>query len=346
MKTASRHPNLNYIEFPGELTVKCKILHMLLESQGKFLSGNELGTKAGISGPAIWKNIQALLKEGFPIETTRKKGYRITGEADILFPPKIHQQLTTKILGRKILYTSNTTSTNNDAKLIADFHPDGTLLICETQTQGKGRLGRQWESPRGGIFLSLILKPEIPPGKVPALSLIVGYAAAKTLQSEFGLDAVVKWPNDVLINQRKILGILCEMRAELDRVAHVIVGIGLNANISKSQIPQNIRQRSTSILEELETPIDRNLLIASLLNKMEPYYLRFLESGLDSLIFEIEQLLAYVGSPVTIHNIAFDYHETEHGTLEGLDKEGRLLLRTPENQIRVFTAGDVSLRPK
>ncbi len=335
-----------YIAFPGKMPAKYEILCMLLESQGQFVSGNELGAKTGVSRSAVWKNIQALLKEGFPIQTTKKKGYKIASETDILFPPQIQKHLTTTILGRNILWASTTGSTNNDAKLIADSQMDGTLLTSETQTKGKGRLGRQWESPRGGIFLSLILKPQIPPAKVPALSLVVGYAAAKTLQAEFGMDAQVKWPNDVLVNHRKTAGILCEMRAELDRVANVIVGIGLNANISKSHMPQNITNQATSLLDELGRTVNRNLLIAKLLNKMEPYYLRFLESGIESFISEIEKLLAYIGAPVIIHNTAFNCHQVQRGILQGLDNEGRLLLRTPENQIKIFSAGDVSLRPK
>ncbi len=338
-------PNVlsNYIEFPGKLPVKHKILYMLLESQSKFLSWNDIGAKAGISGPEVRETVKNLLDDGFPVETTTERGCRISGKQDILFPSRIHEHLETQVLGRKILYTLSTTSTNDDARLVANGHPGGTLLTCETQTQGKGRLGRQWESPRGGIFLSLILKPEIQPAKVPSLSLVAGCATAKTLQS-LGLDALVKWPNDVLVHGRKLAGILCEISAEPDRVAHVIVGIGVNANVSKTRMPGPVRERSTSILDELGKYVDRNVLIAGLLNNFEAYYFRFLESGMQTLIPEIQEIMAYVGSPVIIHNTAFGSGETQHGILRGLDKHGRLLVLASTGEIKTYTAGDVSLR--
>lgn len=335
-----------YIEFPGNVPGKYGILYMLLESKGKFVSGDILGSAAGISRTAVWKNIQTLREEGFPIEAARKKGYRIGPENDLLIPQEIAANLTTSTLGRKIFYTPRTGSTNDDAKSLADSAPDGTAVIAETQTKGKGRLGRKWESPGGGIFLSLILKPEIPPFRVPGLSLVVGCAVAKTLQSDFGLEALVKWPNDILVSNRKIAGILCEMRAELDRVSHVIVGTGLNANVSTSDMPEGIRETSTSVAGSLGRPVNRSLLIAKLLNKLEPCYLQFIEYGLESFLPEIEEILAYMGNPVMIQNAAFGSRETQHGILRGLDKEGRLILLTSSGAIRTFTAGDVSLRPR
>ncbi|MGI6628213.1 MAG: biotin--[acetyl-CoA-carboxylase] ligase [Bacillota bacterium] len=335
-----------YIEFPGKLPAKHEILYMLLNSKGEFLSGEALGSRADISRPAVWKNIQALIEEGFPIQTARRKGYKIAQECDILIPPEISCALTTSRMGSRIFYTPRTGSTNNDAKSLADSAMDGTVFISEIQTMGKGRLGRQWESPKGGIFLSLILKPEIPPVKVPGLSLVVGYTVAKTVQSQFGLKALVKWPNDVLVSNHKIAGILCEMRAELDRVSSVIVGIGINANVETSHMPETVRERSTSISEEIGRPVDRNLLIATLLNTLEPCYGRFLESGLESFLPEIEKMLAYMGNPVMIHNAAFGPRQAQHGKLHGLDKEGRIILLTGDGTTRTFAAGDVSLRPK
>ncbi len=336
----------NRIEFPGNMPGKYEILYMLLRSKGKFISGDILGSALGISRAAVWKNIQTLREEGFPVETVRKKGYRIGPENDLLSPEKIAGNLTTSAMGRKIFYTPKTGSTNDDAKSLADSAPDGTAVISEIQTRGKGRLGRKWESPGGGIFLSLILKPEIPPFRVPGLSLVVGYALAKTLQSDFGLEALVKWPNDVLAGNLKIAGILCEMRAELDKVSHLIVGTGLNANISASDMPEAVREKSTSMASHLGRPVDRNLVIAKLLNRLEPCYLKFIECGLDCFLPQIEGMLAYMGSPVMIHNTAFGSKKTQDGVLHGLDKEGRLILLTSGGAVRTVEAGDVSLRPR
>lgn len=345
-KVAPENRQATYIEFPGNVPGKYEILYMLFGSKGKFISGDILGSAVGISRAAVWKSIQALRAEGFPIEAARKKGYRIGPEHDFLIPQEIAGNLTTSTMGRKIFYTSRTGSTNDDAKSMADSAPDGTAVISEIQTKGKGRLGRKWESPGGGIFLSLILKPKIPPFRVPGLSLVVGYAVAKTLQSDFGLEALVKWPNDVLVSNRKIAGILCEMRAELDRVSHVIVGTGLNANVSTSDMPEAVREKSTSVAGSLGRPVDRSILIAKLLNRLEPCYLEFIECGLECFLPEIQDMLAYMGSPVMIHNTSFGSGETQHGVLHGLDKEGRLILLTSSGAIRAFAAGDVSLRPR
>ncbi len=210
-KVAPENRQATYIEFPGNVPGKYEILYMLFGSKGKFISGDILGSAAGISRAAIWKNIQTLREEGFPIEAARKKGYRIGLENDLLFPQEIAGNLTTSIMGRKIFYTPRTGSTNDDAKSMADSAPDS----WQSYLRSKQRVREGWaESGNLGeeAYSYRILKPKIPFG-VPGLSLVVGYAVAKTLQSDFGLEALVKWPNDVLVSNRKIAGILCEMRA-------------------------------------------------------------------------------------------------------------------------------------
>jgi len=361
-----------YVRFPGDLSAKWQILSRLSSAEGKFVSGEELSSHLGISRPAIWKHIQALLKDGFPVQTVRRKGYRVPPNSDLILPGKILNALRTSHLGRTILYTMKTGSTNDDAKILADIqkkhyagysetsakmvkepwgrvhewltYPDGTLVIAEIQSKGKGRLGRKWESLPGGIFMSLILRPEIPPGKVPALSLVIGYAVAKTIREEFELNAKIKWPNDVLISNKKVAGILCEMRAELDRVLNVIVGIGINANLNVQSLPPTLQSRTTSLVQELLRPVDRNFTIASVLNNLEPCYQKFLCVGFSELLPSIQNLCAFLGKRVRVQNTALGELGTTEGIFRGIDSEGRLILQLVNGESRIFAAGDVSLR--
>ena len=336
---------LKYMKFPGNTCAKYNILYMLLEAQGTIVPWEQIATCAGTTAEEARRYVKSLLDQGFPVEIHGHTGCVIPADEDILSPSRIYKHLRTRALGRHIRYTFTTASTNDDAKCLAAGSPDGTLVICETQTKGKGRLGRQWESPRGGIFMSLILKPQIQPTLLPPLSLVVGYATATAL-SRFGLQAVAKWPNDVLAKGRKLSGILCEIGAAQGKLEYVVVGIGINANISTAQMPSAVRHRSTSILDQTGRRVDRNLVIAEVLSRFEPVYLKFLESGIGALIPEIQGSMVYVGSSVVISNRAMGSDETYSGVLQGLDEHGRLLLRTCSGEIQAFAAGDLSLRPQ
>lgn len=339
-----------YLKFPGEVPVKWKILGRLLDSRGTFVSGEELGDLLQISRPAIWKQIQILMREGIPIEAAHRKGYRVPESLDLLRPDQIQASLVTSFLGRAILYTRETGSTNDDAKLLAgesspDELPEGTVLIADTQSRGKGRLGRSWQSPPGGIFMSIILRPRVSPSRVPALSIVVGFAVASAIKDVLGLFAEVKWPNDVLIAGRKVAGVLCEMRAELDVTSVVVAGIGVNANFDLEVLPPLLRDKTTSLSWELGRPVDRNSLVASVLNTLEPLYMEFLGGGLSRLLPRVEKVLAYTGMPVRIQNTSPGSPEVSEGILEGIDPDGRLILGLPDGSRRYFSAGDLSLRP-
>ena len=247
----------NYMTFPGNTSLDYAVLHLLLESQGRTLSWAGIAGGAGITVEHAKGIVGSLIDHGFNMITAGEAGCAISEGHDVLSVPGIYRQLNTRALGRQIQYAFTTASTNDDAKVMAPSCPDGTLVICETQTKGKGRLGRQWESPRGGVFMSVILKPEITPAEVPPLALAAGYAVAKALEGQ-GLNPSVKWPNDVLVDGKKLAGILCELGAGQGQVEHVIVGVGINANISADHMPQEVRKRSTSISDSFGKPVDRN----------------------------------------------------------------------------------------
>ncbi len=274
------------------------------------------------------------------------KGFKLIRAVDLIMPDVIHGHLRTSFLGRTIFYSPSTASTNEDAKMLDDSCPDGTLLVAETQTGGKGRIGRHWSSPRGGIFMSALLRPPIQPSRVPSLSIVAGYSVATAIRETLGLDARLKWPNDVLIDGRKVCGILCEMRAEPDRAPLVVVGIGVNANLDVGDLPEEVREAAASLKSLLERDVDRSQMIAAILNRFEPAYRDFLENGLSSLAPHIQEISAFVGEPVVLRNLTATGGGEIHGTFLGIDPDGRALVKTPGGESLAFSAGDLSLRSR
>jgi len=287
---------------------------------------------------------------------------------DIYEEVKDLEHLRTKVLGRPLLITEDTASTNDDAKLLADENllGHGAVLLSRTQSRGKGRLGRRWASPRGGVFMSIILQPDLPPAQVPGLSLAVGYSVARALRESFDLDAKIKWPNDVLVSGRKICGVLCEMKAEQDRVHYVVAGIGVNANLRPDDFPPEVKDTATSLAAELGHNVDQDLVVASILNYFEPVYEEYVQRGLTDLAGHITSVAAYLGERVVVHNRtlgpgsqgpeAARLHATgsvspqivstetgQEGVFVGIDESGRLLLDM-DGVTKAFDVGDVSLR--
>jgi BirA family biotin operon repressor/biotin-[acetyl-CoA-carboxylase] ligase len=332
-----------YAVYPGKIPARRGVLHILASAQGRTVSGDEIGEALGISRPAVWKHVRSLAAEGFPIRPIASRGYRLTQPLDLIMPQVISTHLRTSFVGRTMLYAQATGSTNDDARALSEGRPEGTVFIAETQSAGKGRIGRSWSSPPGGIFMSVLLRPSILPSAAPALSLVAGYSVARAIRDTLDLDARVKWPNDVLVNDLKVSGILCEMRAEPDRVADVIVGIGVNANMDVEALPAELRGSATS-LKTLGRPVDRNRLVASILNRLEESYREFLASGLGTLAPSIVETCAFLGRPVVLTDLTAGDHSETQGTFLGIDREGRALLKLVDGETRAFSAGDLSLR--
>lgn len=260
--------------------------------------------------------------------------------ADTLVARAIRAGLETSFLGRTILYAPSTVSTNEDAKSLGSDYPEGTVFLAGTQSGGKGRIGRQWSSPPGGVFMSAVLRPAISPERIPALSLVAGYCVAAEVRDAVGLDALLKWPNDVLVDNRKVCGILCEMRSGSSRLAEVVVGIGVNANVDACDLPDT----AASLKSLAGRDVDVRGLIAGILNRFEVSYLGFLEHGLSHLEPGIQELCAFLDEIVVVRNMtAADQLETQ-GIFRGIDREGRALVEIPGGETRAFSAGDLSLR--
>ncbi len=313
-----------------------ELLRILMQRLGSYISGEELATKLGVSRTAIWKQIRTLKARGVEIEVG-KQGYRLTSMPDLLLESEIRRYLKARRFGRRLYIHERVASTNDLAKELArSEEEEGSVVIAEEQTHGRGRVGRVWLSPRGGLWFSLILRPNIAPEEAPKITLIFGAGVAKTLRRLYHVDASIKWPNDVLIHDRKVCGILTEVEAELDMLNFLVVGVGINANNSTQSFPEEIRSGATSLVEVLGKNVDRNRLLAELLNEFERSYEIFLKGGMRSLLIDWEDLCSTLGKRVRI----LTPRETIEGEAVKIDEEGALILKTDAGKQRRIIYGE------
>lgn len=256
---------------------------------------------------------------------------------------KIKDGLGTKIFGHPILCFRELPSTNDIAKELAVRGArEGTVIVAETQTKGRGRLRRKWISPPGGLWLSIILRPKIEPKHAPKLTLLVSVAVAKTIAKLFPLKTEIKWPNDVLINHKKVCGILTEAKTEGEALDFVIVGIGINANFGVNALPTYLRDSSTTFKEELQKEIDREILLRSLLEETEYYYGMFKERKFDTILKEWRKLARFLGSYVEI----VSGKEKIEGLAADIDRDGALLVKLKDQTTRKVSSGDITIIQK
>ncbi len=315
--------------------IKDRILEKLIINKGKPISGEDLADELEVSRSAVWKHIQALRDEGYTIESSTNLGYSLIASPDRLTQAAIKAGLKTTVIGKDIQHFKETESTNTIAREIARTVDEGAVVIAESQTSGRGRLGRKWISPEGGIWLSIILKPRIQPIYAPRITLLAGVSAAKTIRS-YGLQARIKWPNDVLIDGKKVCGILTEIEAEIDLIDYCVVGIGIDANVDIELFPEEIRESSTSLKKELGYEINRVEFVQKLLLEFEALYLKFQKDGFSSILEEWRNMSATMGEWVKITTQS----RTIYGEAIGVDSEGALILETGEGKLEKIVAGN------
>jgi BirA family biotin operon repressor/biotin-[acetyl-CoA-carboxylase] ligase len=321
---------------------KEKILKLLRSSKTGFRSGEELASKMGISRTMVWKHIKALEREGFGIEGVPSLGYRITTTPDLLRLEDIQQGLTTKTIGRDIRLVAQTASTNTLAmELASQGAPEGTVVVAETQTAGKGRLGRAWISPRGNLYCSIILRPNVPISKAPLITLMGAVATASAIRTACRLPASIKWPNDILLSARKAAGLLTELSAEPDRIRHIVLGIGVDVNMELEELPAAIRDITTTLSREAGKKIDRIALLREMLRSLEHWYGEFIRND-RAVLKEWEALNVTTGNRVAVSGAG----ESLEGLAQGIDNEGRLLIKSDDGVVRTVAAGDVTLLKK
>ncbi len=329
-----------------------QILQLLKENDG-FLSGQEISERFGVSRTSIWKAVRALQDMGYEIEAVRNRGYRLVSEPDLLTAERVLEQLQTEWAGRPTLVFDSVDSTNSEAKRRAEDGADaGLLVIGEEQTAGRGRRGRSWASERGeGIFMSLLLRPDIAPGNASMLTLVMGLAVRDALEEVCGWDGrmsdhgsdkprdiMIKWPNDIVIDGKKVCGILTEMSAEMDCVHYIVIGVGIN--VHNDAFPEDVAQTATSIRQQTGEQISRAALVAACLKHFEEYYGMFLETqDLCALMDLYNTHLINRDREVCIR----DADRDDTGTARGINARGELLVDTPQGE-RCVSAGEVSVR--
>lgn len=317
-----------------------RILELLRRQEG-FLSGEDIGRELSITRAAVWKGIKKLREEGYEIEAVTNRGYRLTNPETMYNKRELEQGLKTKTMGQSIYFYEETDTTNNRARELAlEGAPEGTLVVAEKQTDGRGRRGKVWESPLGtGIWMSLVLRPQIMPAEASVLTLLCGLATAEAIEAETGLSAGIKWPNDILINGKKAVGILTEMDCEMSEVHFVIPGIGINVNTAS--FPPEIADIATSLYLECGKTVSRRRLVHKVLERLEEHYETFLRTGsFTAMLEDYRKHCITLGKEVHVLG-------REPFFAEALDitPEGELLVRRADNgKEEVVFSGEVSIR--
>jgi len=311
-----------------------KILDFLRRTQ-EHVSGEEISNRLGISRQALWKHIQELKDKSYDIVAVPHLGYQLLSSPDRLFTSEITRNLDTKFVGKKAYYFDALSSTMDIAtELALKNAPEGTIIITESQTKGRGRLGREWCSPKyKGIYLSLILRPKIHPAGASVLTLLAAVSICEAVREVSGVDVQIKWPNDLFARNKKLGGILTELNAEMDEVRFVVIGIGLNVNNDKKDLISG----AVSLKELLGERISRIELLKGLLRKLEANYLTFQSKGADFIIRKWREHNITLGRRV---RIAYHRHHIE-GEAVDIDTDGALLLRKDSGITQKVTAGDV-----
>ncbi|RMD03032.1 biotin--[acetyl-CoA-carboxylase] ligase [Clostridium autoethanogenum] len=319
-----------------------EVLYLLKENRNDFVSGQLISEKLGVSRTAIWKYIKTLKEEGYTIDSSSKKGYKLISSPDILTSEEIKCYLNTKYIGKKIIHYESIGSTNTTAKKLAEQEEEnGTIIIAEEQTAGRGRIGRTWSSPKyKSIYFSIILRPNVNPMEVPKITQIIAAAIIEGLK-ELKIEAKVKWPNDIVIDGKKVCGILTEMSGELNKVNYVIPGIGINVNLNKEDFQEDILNKATSLKIETGSTMDRKVILGTILNKFEPLYEEFVQKGtIESSIEVCKNNSAAIGK-----NIRIIQNKSERqAKAVDLAEDGRLIVQYENGSFEKLISGEISIR--
>lgn len=324
------------------MTLDVKILNALRAAEDDAVSGAELSQQLGVSRAAIWARIQELRSLGYDIEASPHRGYRLLSAPDLLHADDLVSRLgKTKVIGRDIHVFQETTSTNDVVERFArDNLKEGVVVFAESQTKGRGRLGRKWMSPaRKGLWFSVLLRPDLQPQETTQITVASATALRRAIQSHTGLKAEVKWPNDILVNGKKTAGILTELRAELDHVKYVILGIGVDVNLNPSDFATEFRKSTTSLKIELGKPVFRSELAVVILRELDRDYARIASGRFAAIADEWEEHCTTIGQEVVIRT----GDRQVRGRAESLGEDGALSLRTDHGHLERIVGGDLTL---
>lgn len=317
-----------------------QLIELLATNGAAFISGQRISEVLEISRTAVWKQMKRLEKDGYQIEAVPNKGYRI-----VTFPSKMSRNtlqwgLKTAWLGKSMVYQAQLASTQTKANILAqDGCAHGTVVIADKQVTGRGRMNRSWYSNNDlGIWMSIVLRPKLMPYQAPQLTLVAATVLAELIEKDIGLTPAIKWPNDILISDKKIAGILTEMQAEQDQINYIVIGIGLNVNHTKDSFEEEISQRATSLKIEASQTYQKEVLIHSLLKRFEQAYDSYLLNGFsdvksrwESFGYKIDQLITYQSGNLE-----------KQGIIRGISPDGALVIENDQHQIENLYSAEIS----
>ena len=324
------------------MSIDAEILSALRAVSGGAVSGAEFSQALGVSRAAVWARIEVLRSLGYDIEASPHLGYRLLSAPDVLHADDLSSRLgRTGTIGRDIRVFEQTTSTNDVVdKLARDEVKEGVVVFAESQTKGRGRLGRKWASPaRKGLWFSVLLRPDLRPQQATQLTVASAISLRRAIETQTGLKPEIKWPNDILVAGRKVAGILTELNAELDRVKYVILGLGVDVNQSLAEFSAELRKSATSLKIEAGRPVSRAELAVAILRELDRDYARICAGGFAAVADEWEEHCTTLGRQVVLRM----GERQLHGRAEALGEDGALLLRTEHGHLERIVGGDVAL---
>ena len=320
------------LQHPIKEKLDTEILYLFKSAQNKYLSGEDISRKFNITRSAVWKHIQKLKKTGYEIEAVPHLGYKLVGLPEDLLSDDIKYKLKTKIIGKQVITFSQVESTNDVAYSMAEKKAcEGTVVLSQQQSKGKGRLGRKWLSGKGGIYLSCILKPDKTPGQMQEFTLVTALSVVDAIKETTGVQALVKWPNDIFVDDKKVCGVLTEMKAQPDKIDFIVVGIGINVNNDVSIDTGNSLKK---IVGKKICAID---IVRSLLCNLEREYFLFTKKGFKDIRKKIKEYSYTIGKNVTVEV----HGKTFKGKAVDIDANGALVIKMKNGKTHKVISGDV-----
>ena len=320
--------------------MKAEILSLLRE-RGNYVSGQELCEHFGVSRTAVWKAINQLKKEGYCIQAVQNRGYLLVSEDEVFGQNELESRMDTKWAGHPVSFYDTVNSTNLRAKLDADNGAsEGALVVADMQTAGRGRRGRTWSSPAGlNVYFTLILKPQYVPDKASMVTLVMALAVAEGIRETCGVEAGIKWPNDIVANGKKVCGILTEMSVERDFIHHVVIGVGINVGLQ--EFAPELAATATSLQAECGRNVPKAALVANIMKAFEKHYEVFRgKADLSGLIGSYNEMLVNRDREVRVLDPKGEYN----GIARGINEVGELLVELPDGRVEKVYAGEVSVR--
>ena len=313
----------------------------VLKENGGFLSGTYIASRLGVTRAAVWKAIRLLKKDGYLIESSPAKGYRLQQSPDLCISDLRRIIPPSSGIGHEILFFESVSSTNTVAmEMAAQGCAEGTIVMAETQTAGKGRLGRSWISPAGkNLYMSIVLRPAMSPRDATALTLLSAVACASAIRSSSSVAVTIKWPNDIIVGNLKLGGILTEIKADIDRITHAVVGIGINVNLTIADMSDRIKAIATSVIDQTGEPSSRTELAGEVIKEFDKWYGLLMTKGKQVIIDEWLALSSTIGKHVLVSSGKVHLE----GSAEGIDDEGLLILKLADGTYRKVSAGDVTI---